>query len=196
MIFEARCSLETDEHLMLLVSKGDLNGFEKIVTRHQNKVYRIVLHMLQREEEAWDVAQEVFLKIWNSRSHYVQDARFTTWLYRIATNAAIDRLRQLRKDNKVQPLEDHEDFVSHHHGPQERLALQDTRKRLGIALAELTERQRGMVVMKYYEGFAVQEIAEVFDCASGTVKATLFQAIRHLREALGRLGIDHSEVLR
>ncbi|MCB1052441.1 MAG: RNA polymerase sigma factor [Acidobacteria bacterium] len=181
---------------MTQVSKGNLNGFEILVKRHQNKVYRLILHMLHQEEEAWDVAQEVFLKIYNSRQSYAENAKFTTWLYRIATNAAIDRIRQLRRDQKVQGLEEHEEFVSEDHGPQDQLQIQEARQQLERALAKLSERQRGMVIMKYYEGFAVNEIAEVFDCAAGTVKATLFQAVRNLRDHLGQLGIADAEVIK
>lgn len=189
-------ALESDESLMTQVSKGNLNGFEILVKRHQNKVYRLILHMLHQEEEAWDVAQEVFLKIYNSRQSYAENAKFTTWLYRIATNAAIDRIRQLRRDQKVQGLEEHEEFVSEDHGPQDQLQIQEARQQLERALAKLSERQRGMVIMKYYEGFAVNEIAEVFDCAAGTVKATLFQAVRNLRDHLGQLGIADAEVIK
>lgn len=184
----------SDEELMAQVAKDRLEGFEPLVKRHQNKVYRMVYHMLHKEEEAWDVAQEVFLKIYNNRASYTENAKFTTWLYRIATNAAIDRIRQLKREQKVQSMDDHVDLASPDRGQQDQLQVAENNKKLQMALAQLSERQRGMVIMKYYEGFAVNEIAEVYECANGTVKATLFQAVRNLRKHLGELGIFEGEV--
>jgi RNA polymerase sigma-70 factor (ECF subfamily) len=184
----------TDEALMVAASKDDLEAFESLVRRHQNRVYRVALQMLGNEEDAWDVSQDIFIKVYNARHTYVTDAKFTTWLYRITNNAVIDRIRQLRRQ-QVSSLTDapnepvSEDPTTHHH-----LALEEVKGQMSEALANLTERQRGMVILKYYEGCSVKEIAEVFDCAAGTVKATLFQAIQHLRKGLAQAGVFNAEV--
>ncbi len=185
----------TDEALMTAVSKGNLDAFETLVQRHQNRIYRMACQMLHSEEDAWDVSQEIFIKIFNARLSYVENAKFTTWLYRIANNAIIDKIRQYQRRNKVVAME--ETLVeprSEEKSSHQRLALEEVKGQMSEALLNLTERQRGMVILKYYEGCSVNEIAEVFECAAGTVKATLFQAVQRLRDTLAKSGIVSSEV--
>lgn len=186
----------SDEALMSAAAGDDLQAFEQLVKRHQNRVYRMALHNLRREEDAWDVSQEIFIKVYNARSGYVENAKFTTWLYRIANNAIIDRLRQFSRNNKNVSMDDllsepeDQGRGSHHH-----VEHGEMKQQMSIALSALSERQRGMVILKYYEGCSVKEIAEVFDCAVGTVKATLFQAVKHLKNNLTQMGVVRSEVI-
>lgn len=186
---------ETDEVLMNMVAKDQLDAYEVLVKRHQNRVYRLAGRMLASEEDAWDVSQEVFIKVYNARHSYVENAKFTTWLYRIANNAVIDRIRQIKRHAKVVSMEDMLSEVkaapnsAHRH-----LELTQVTDQMSEALTKLSERQRSMVLLKYYEGCSIQEIAEVFDCAAGTVKATLFQALRGLRGHLARGGVLSAEV--
>lgn len=185
----------SDEALMIAASKDDLHAFETLVGRHQNRIYRMAYKMLNTEEDAWDVSQEIFIKVYNARHSYVKDAKFTTWLYRIANNAIIDRLRQFQRAQRIVSMDDNlpepksQDRSTHHH-----LVLEETKKQMSDALYKLSERQRSMVILKYYEGCSVKEIAEVFNCATGTVKATLFQAIKHLKEGLAKSGVMNAEV--
>ena len=186
---------ESDEALMIATSQDDLDAFETLVRRHQNRIYRIAYQMLGTEEDAWDSSQDIFIKVYNARHSYVENAKFTTWLYRIANNAIIDRLRQFQRNQKVVSMADflHEPKANtrttHHE-----LALKEVKGQMSEALLALSERQRSMVILKYYEGFSVKEISEVFNCATGTVKATLFQAIKHLRDKLAHHGVVSSEV--
>ncbi len=186
----------SDEALMSKASMDDLLAFEQIVVRHQNRVYRMAMHMLNSDEDAWDVSQAIFLKIYHARTTYTENAKFTTWLYRIANNAIIDRLRQIKRESRLQSLDDmiHEP-ESRTHSAQDNLTLSEIKEKMLQALEGLSERQRSMVIMKYYEGFSVKEISEVFGCANGTVKATLFQAIRNVRRRMEHLGIANAEVL-
>lgn len=186
----------SDEALMSRASRDDLTAFEQIVVRHQNRVYRMALHMLNSDEDAWDVSQAIFLKIYHARTTYTENAKFTTWLYRIANNAIIDRLRQIKRESRLQSLDDMiQEPESTLHSAQDNLTLGEVKAKMVQALQGLSERQRSMVIMKYYEGFSVKEISEVFDCADGTVKATLFQAIRNVRRRLEHLGVFDAEVL-
>ena len=173
----------SDESLMTAVRKGDLQAFEQLVKRHQTRIYRMVYKMLGTDEDAWDVAQEIFIKVYSARESYVENAKFTTWLYRIANNAAIDRIRQFKRSNKVVSMEDmtSELETDGTRSPHEDFELGELRGHVSEALARLSERQRGMVVLKYYEGASVKEIADIFECATGTVKATLFQALRNMK---------------
>lgn len=176
----------SDETLMLAVAKGDLNAFEQLVKRHQNRVYRLCYKLLGTDEDAWDVAQEVFIKVYSARESYVENAKFTTWLYRIANNASIDRIRQFKRSEKVVSMEDMtvEPELDKGRSPHEEAVLGELRGDVSEALAQLSERQRGMIVLKYYEGASIKEIADIFECATGTVKATLFQGLRNMRQFL------------
>lgn len=181
---------------MAAVAADRMEAFEILVARHQDRVYRMALQMLANQEDAWDVSQEIFIKIYHARQSYTEDAKFTTWLYRIANNAVIDRIRQLKRLSRFQSVED--SFGEPPSGDRDafgQLAHDEMGRNMSQALMQLSERQRGMVVMKYYEGFSVKEIAEVFECADGTVKATLFQAIRNLRGKLAELGVMSAEVM-
>ena len=187
---------ESDEALMIAASKDDLHAFETLVQRHQNRIYRMAYQMLGTEEDAWDSSQDIFIKVYNARHSYVENAKFTTWLFRIANNAIIDKLRQFQRNQKVVSLGDtlyepkSKERSTHHN-----LMLNEVKGQMSEALSKLSERQRSMVILKYYEGFSVKEIAEVFNCASGTVKATLFQAIKHLRDGLAKSGVFNAEVV-
>ena len=89
----------------------------------------------------------------------------------------------------------HNEPPSHDRTTHQNLVLEETMGSMSEALSTLSERQRSMVILKYYEGFSVKEISEVFDCATGTVKATLFQAVKNLRGVLAKSGIVSSEVI-
>lgn len=188
-------STETDEALMIAAAGDDLAAFEELVRRHQNRVYRMAYQMLSKEDDAWDVSQDIFIKVYNARNSYVENAKFTTWLYRIANNAIIDKLRQYKRNQKVVSLgEFHHEPPSQERATHQELEMEQAMSTMSEALYTLSERQRSMVILKYYEGFSVKEISEVFDCATGTVKATLFQAVKNLRGVLAKSGIVSSEV--
>lgn len=186
----------SDEALMLRAAEDDLEAFELLVKRHQNRIYRMAYHMLGNQDDAWDASQEIFLKVYNARKGYVQNAKFTTWLYRIANNAVIDKIRQNKRASKIMAVEDLVvEPKSKERSPQAMLNHTDNNEQLTSALLKLSERQRSMVLMKYYEGFSIKEIAELFNCATGTVKATLFQSLKNLRQHLNRCGLGKEVIL-
>lgn len=186
----------SDEALMAAAADDNLAAFEELVKRHQNRVFRMAYHMLSAEGDALDVSQEIFIKIYHARQSYTDNAKFTTWMYRIAHNAIIDRLRQIKRESHVQSGEEvFGEPISPCRNAHQDLALAEVKDKMRLALAALSERQRSMVLMKYYEGFSLKEIADVFECATGTVKATLFQAVRNLRQHLANMGVIGSEVL-
>jgi len=187
---------DSDESLMLRVAKDNLDAYETLVARHQNRIYRMAYHMLGNREDAWDASQEIFLKVYNARKSYVQNAKFTTWLYRIANNAVIDKIRQNKRTSKFMAVDELlVEPSSKERSPQAMLSLTDNNEQLSGALLRLSERQRSMVIMKYYEGCSIKEIADLFDCATGTVKATLFQSLRNLRQHLDQCGLGNEVIL-
>ena len=126
-----------DEALMTLASKDDNQAFETLVERHQNSVYRKALQMLKTQEDAWDVSQEIFIKVYNARRSYTENAKFTTWLYRIASNAIIDRIRQNKRKQKVVSVEDilsEPKAAPRQHHAHHKLALAEIRTQMSQAL--------------------------------------------------------------
>lgn len=202
----ARMALnDPDVRLMLLVREGDSNAFGELVSRFQHRLVGILNHLLSSLEEAEDLAQEVFLRIYRHRSKYTPKARFSTWLFTIANNLALNALR----DRQRRPRRTIETSDSGPLGPRPEEQLVESRdptasqamqhRELAIkvreALDTLNERQKMAVVLNKFEEMGYAEIAEVMGLSSKAVKSLLSRARARLREALAPfLGMDTSRV--
>jgi RNA polymerase sigma-70 factor, ECF subfamily len=185
-----------DRDLVRLAQRGDKGAFEELVKRHQNRVFAVARGILKRQEDVEDISQQVFVKAYFALKKFDQRSAFTTWLYKITVNECWDLLRK----RKVRPLVYEADF-SEEQGRQYQasekrdsnepdLTLRlDARQRVERLLGFLDERDRGMLVLKEVEGFAIEEIAELFDLNTNTVKVRLFRArqriLSQLRKAKG-----------
>lgn len=185
---------DPDIRLMLRVRGGDAAAFAELVERYQHRVVGIMHHLLGNREEAEDLAQEVFLRIYRNRSKYRPTARFSTWLFTIANNLASNVLRSRRR-KPTQPLPTTESGPLGAR-PQEQLAIDPSltpahglRQRelaeiIRSALDTLNERQRMAVVLNKFEDMNYAEIAEVMGLTTKAVKSLLSRARARLREAL------------
>jgi RNA polymerase sigma-70 factor, ECF subfamily len=185
-----------DRELVRVAQRGDKGAFEELVKRHQNRVFAVARGILKRQEDVEDISQQVFVKAYFALKKFDQRSAFTTWLYKITVNECWDLLRK----RKVRPLVYEADF-SEEQGRQYQasekrdssepdLTLRlDARQRVERLLGFLDERDRGMLVLKEVEGFAIEEIAELFDLNTNTVKVRLFRArqriLSQLRKAKG-----------
>jgi len=185
-----------DRELVRLAQRGDKGAFEELVKRHQNRVFAVARGILKRQEDVEDISQQVFVKAYFALKKFDQRSAFTTWLYKITVNECWDLLRK----RKVRPLVYEADF-SEEQGRQYQasekrdsnepdLTLRlDARQKVERLLGFLDERDRGMLVLKEVEGFAIEEIAELFDLNTNTVKVRLFRArqriLSQLRKAKG-----------
>jgi len=185
-----------DRELVRLAQRGDKSAFEELVKRHQNRVFAVARGILKRQEDVEDISQQVFVKAYFALKKFDQRSAFTTWLYKITVNECWDLLRK----RKVRPLVYEADF-SEEQGRQYQasekrdsnepdLTLRlDARQKVERLLGFLDERDRGMLVLKEVEGFAIEEIAELFDLNTNTVKVRLFRArqriLSQLRKAKG-----------
>lgn len=172
-----------DRELVRLSQKGDKAAFEGLVKRHQNRVFAVARGILKRHEDVEDVSQQVFVKAFFALKKFDQRSAFTTWLYKITVNECWDLLRK----RKVRPLVYESDFNEEqsrdYQASEKRVADApdladriDARQRVERLLGFLDERDRGMLVLKEVEGFAIEEIAELFDLNANTVKVRLFRA--------------------
>lgn len=180
----------SDEALVeAIVRRGNQGHFRLLLTRHKVRVHQIALSVLgpSQSAQAEDVAQEVFISVFSRLDQFRGDCRFSTWLYRLAINAAIDFRRANARHQGVSM--DDETLPGTEGGlPDEQ---DDPRRRVLIqkAMRELPESQRMMVHLFYWLDLKVREIAEVMDCPEGTVKVYLQRARNSLAASLG--GIRH-----
>ena len=188
----------TEEKLRPLVNRarsGDDGAFEMLVKYYQDRIYNHVARMVHDPSEAEDVAQETFVRAYQALSHFRGEASFQTWLYRIASNLAIDasRRRKLRQWQTVsldEPIEDEESPLARDladggsRTPGDELASGALRDHVWSALAELSDKLRPLVILYDLQGLSYREIAQLLGCPLGTVKSRLFNARYQLRDKL------------
>jgi len=173
---------------------GERDAFRVLVERHSHNVFRLAHRMTGNRPDAEEVVQEAFLRAYQKLGKFEARANFGTWVYRIAANYAIDRMRQRKKEEarKVEPAVHEEGMendpvtlVQDAKPTPERLAHNiELRKQMEIALAALSHSERTAFVMRHWEGCAIEEIAEVLKSSSGAAKNTVFRAVQKLRLAL------------
>jgi RNA polymerase sigma-70 factor (ECF subfamily) len=175
---------------------GDVAAFEPLVEKYRQRVWRLAYNVLRDREEAWDVAQEAFIKAYQALPSFRGQSAFYTWLYRIVMNVAADRGRSRGAQGRAfgterVPEEDWERVLSDQNpgdeSPDEAAARTEDRAKIMKALDTLSEDHRRIVMLSDLEGLSYREIAETLDIPMGTVMSRLHNARKRLRDALGPL---------
>ena len=185
--------LDFDAELMLRVKEGDGSSFALLLDRHRNAVIHFLYRMVQDHPIAEELAQEVFLRVYRSRSSYEPSAKFTTWLFRIATHLALNWLRDKKKERGQERLDDKlPDSASLQVADQrpsieESLVYDTKRDEVRGAISSLPEKQRAAVLMHKYEEMEYSQIARVLSCSDSAVKSLLFRAYESLRLRLSHM---------
>lgn len=179
----------TDEELVARSMAGDHDSFNQLVTRWERPIYALAFRVLGREEDARDICQETFLRAFRAMPGFKGEAKFSSWLYRIALNLCRDWIRRRRRQPVVDVPEDVDlSDLAALQGPSESIEDLVARRRLseavGLAMAQLPEEQRTAIVLKEYHGLTFQEIADLQGCPLSTVKTRLYQGLSQLRRAL------------
>jgi RNA polymerase sigma-70 factor (ECF subfamily) len=178
----------SDEDLMILIQQGDETAFSRLIDRRQDLVYRLALRMTGRDTEARDIAQDVFLGIWENPGAFKPSARFSTWLFRVTTNRAISTLR-LRKVRAFFSLDTGEDADSIPDdsvlSPDKSLEKREEAEHLREALLRLPTRQRAAIHLRYQEELSVVEVAESLGVSFKSAESLLFRAKVSLKKMLG-----------
>ena len=186
---------KSNEDLMGSVRLGNRHAFEVLINRHQRSVLNFIFRFLGNRADAEDLTQEVFLRVWKAAGTYKPDAKFTTWLYRIATNLCINRqhairIRKLFVQSHVQEqIQNSKDssIIGESAGilsPEERLIDSEQSVRLLNALNELPTSQRVAVVLRIYDEMSYQEIAQIMDRSVSSVDSLLIRAKKNLHRKL------------
>lgn len=166
---------------------GDMNAFRPIVEEHQQYVFSIALRMLSDEEEANDVVQDSFIRVWKNLSFYRPTMKFTTWLYTIVTRLCYDKLRARRRI-RTRRLEEIDASLlaslASEHNPEQLYTNKELVQTMSILTEELPHQQKFVFVLRDLEGFSVREVSEMLNVSEGSVKTNLVYARRYLRQRL------------
>ncbi len=173
-----------ERQLIQKAQAGDARAYAQLVETHAPFVYNLALRLLSVPQEADDLAQEAFLRAWQSLPSFRIEARFQTWLYRIVTNLCYNRLPHLKQE--LAALDPEEDVVlpAKRPSPERQLVNVELRADLHRAINDLPENYRLLIVLRHLQGMAYEEIAAVTDMPLGTVKTGIYRARQQLRLAL------------
>ncbi len=183
----------TDAAIMLRVSAGDDSAFTYLIEKYQRQIVHFMFRMVHNQAVAEELAQEVFLRVYRSRESYRAEAKFTTWLYRIATNLGVNYARDHRNERAAQNVYlDQPDAetgttpdLADSHATAEHEMLRDERMRaIREHVMALPERQRQAVLMHKYQEMDYKQIGEVLKLSESATKSLLFRAYQTLREKL------------
>jgi RNA polymerase sigma-70 factor, ECF subfamily len=189
----------SDVQLMLDVKAGDEQSFALLLQRYRSPLINFLYRMVRNREQAEDLAQEVFIRVYRARADYVPSAKFTTWLFRIATNLALNSVRDTRHQRKEVSLDapvtaDAEegderplDVAEKHPNIEQHLVEEARRRMIRQAIEKLPEKQRAAVLLHKYQELDYKEIAKILECSESALKSLLFRAYETLRVELAPL---------
>lgn len=164
-----------EAELIALAQQGDHAAYGALVRAHQDRIYRHLLNLTGSREDALELSQEVFIKAWEALADWRPEARFHTWVYRIASNVALDVLRR-RKVVQFVALADDYDAPADQPGPEAQLQARQQLQGLEAALARLPADQREIMLLREVEGLGYEELAATLAIDVGTVKSRLSRA--------------------
>ena len=183
----------SDAAIMLRVAEGDESSFNYLVGKYHRSMISFLFRMVHNQAVAEELAQEVFLRVYRSRESYRAEAKFTTWLYRIATNLAVNHARDTRHERSAQNIyldaPDEEtgstpDVADDEPTVEQRMVRDERMAQIRAHVFALPERQRMAVLMHKYQGMDYRQIGDVLKLSESATKSLLFRAYQTLREKL------------
>ena len=186
-----------EEALIRAAQAGDHDAFERLVRQYDSSVLRLAMSMLRSEDDAYDIYQEAFLRVYRNLGTFRFDCSFHTWLYRIVSNLCVDFLRR-RRVRRTEPatIETEDGVVDRlasipdsggQSDPQRSLLSREIHEKIQTVLAGLTARERIVFELRHFEGLRLKEIGETLGTTEEAAKNCLFRATKKLRSALGGL---------
>ncbi|HSJ04826.1 MAG TPA: sigma-70 family RNA polymerase sigma factor [Verrucomicrobium sp.] len=180
---------EENVRLMLKVKNGDVKAFEQLVEVHQRAVIGTVTRMLNNVDDAHDIAQQVFVRVWRSAARYEPSAKFTTWLFTITRNLVFNEMRRRGRKKEVSMEEEQEEHHREHatperHNPDCVVAQGEMEEAIDRAIQALPEKQRLAVSLRKDADMPYEEICEILGMSLSAVKSLLFRARNELKEKL------------
>ena len=181
----------TEQELVERAKRGDETAFEALVTDNEKRIYNLCRRLVGNPEDAAELTQEAFLNAWRGLGRFQGESSFSTWLYRLASNACVDLLRRESRHRTAAglSLDDEElnlDVPDETPSPQDEAERRELREEIERGLASLTPEHRQVLVLREIHQLSYDEIAETLDLDVGTVKSRVSRARRLLQETLGR----------
>jgi RNA polymerase sigma-70 factor, ECF subfamily len=185
---------ENEKYLLHQSKNGDMAAFEQLIEGYQKKVFNIALRMLGNPDDASEVAQEVFIRVYKSVKNFKEESSFSTWIYRITTNTCLDELRKRKNKEHISLDED----IHHEDGDMKRQVedsrptpdiiaeKNELRKIVKLAINSLSEDHRIVIILRDIQDLSYEEIAKIVKCPEGTVKSRINRARSELKEILKR----------
>ena len=185
--------MEDMEKLLVTKSKkGNIDAFEELISAYERKAYNIAYRMMGNEEDAKDMAQEAFIKIYKSIQNFREESSFSTWLYRIVTNVCLDELRKRKKD-KLVPLELSietdkgtaiVELSAERETPEDIYERVEKKQLIQNAISSLGEDYKTVIILRDIQGFGYEEIATMLNGSLGTIKSRINRARNQLKDKL------------
>ena len=182
-----------DTELIIKAQNGSDSAFEELIYHYDKNVLSMAMRYADNEDDAKDLYQEVFIRVYKGLKKFKFKSEFSTWLYRIAVNVCLTYRSRSKEHLKVR-LKNYDvsenDSISTQQfeydgvSPEEQVSSSDIGNMVNAAVAELTPKQKLTFTLKHYEGYKIREIAQMLECKEGTVKKYLFDAVKNLRKKL------------
>ena len=181
----------TEQELVARAKAGDDHAFAQLMQNNETRIYNLTLRMTGNPEDAMDLTQDAFLNAWRGLKFFKGDSAFSTWVYRLASNACIDFLRRRKRRTDISaPMPTYEeadsqpDIPDDRFHPEQELERQELRRAVLNGLEQLSPEHRQVLVMREINGLSYQEIADILDLEAGTVKSRIARARISLRKRL------------
>ncbi|MEN6622523.1 MAG: sigma-70 family RNA polymerase sigma factor [Smithella sp.] len=180
---------------MLLIAGGDDEAFIALIKRHQDHILNLIYRFFKDQDQAEDLAQEVFVRIWQGSKSYQPKAKFSTWLYRITANLCLDELKSIRhklsflslfnKDNPSEIIEESKSlYIDHAFSPEELIIDREENDRIMELLQALPANQRMAFILKRFENLSYEEISQTMGCSISSVESLLVRAKKTIQKKL------------
>ena len=183
-----------EKRLIKKAQKGDVDAFQQILTEYQSIVYNISYRYAGNFHDASDMAQEVFLKMFRSINSFRFQSKFSTWIYRVATNTCLDLVKKQKKSAPTVSIDDRfededggmfgSEIADSRYVPEDRAEEAETRDVVNRAIGRLPDDYKTVIILRDVRGLSYDEIAEITECSVGTVKSRISRARKNLREIL------------
>ncbi|WP_139492049.1 RNA polymerase sigma factor SigW [Brevibacillus dissolubilis] len=180
-----------EKRLVQRAKRGDREAFEELVEMYKDKIYSLAYRMVRNREEAEDIAQETFLRVYANFQNYNEEYKFSTWIYRIATNLCIDRGRKKKPhfslDEETQDdsgMDWYSRLPSKEKTPEEKVVVHELQETVQGALTQLNPKYRSIMILRYIEDLSLQEISDVLQLPITTIKTRIHRGREALRGKL------------
>lgn len=186
--------MTNEDKLIRKAQKGDVPAFERIISDYQNVVYSVAYRYADNAEDAADMSQEIFLKMFKSINTFQFKSKLSTWIYRVATNTCIDLVKKAKRDGSTYSINEgyensdgdmkYSEITDDSSQPDVVAEKSEMRDVINTAISELNEDYRTVIILRDIQGLSYDEISEIIDCSVGTVKSRISRGRKKLREIL------------